>query len=208
MPPVALLSARLAAALAGALALAGCGHVPLSTMARLRSFDAMTLDPAQLRIAIRAPDWIEPRPDGAKLTFKVSRDGALLREEAFVLEPAEELAERARLAAFQRRGERIAPLRVSTADADRIRALQMEMQALRAAGAGKTALSVAAAVEACRRGETPAGPIRTTTLLQPDPATGYLVLLDEVDLRETARKAGVDLTEKLPPCGKSTLRAP
>lgn len=201
-------AARFGGAVLLAVGLSGCGHVPLTTMARLSTFDPGAIDPAQLRIAIRAPDWMEPRRGEATLKFTLGRRGGTpVREERFALEPAEAPQETARLAAHRRAGERVWPWRVTAADAARIRALQAEARALRAGDASLDRLTLAAGIEACRRGEAPAGPIRTTTLLQPDAATGYLTLLDGVDLRETARKAGVDLDERLPPCGKAALRA-
>jgi hypothetical protein len=211
VPHRPFLSRRLALPAAApllAVVLSGCGHVPLTTMARLSSFDPGSVDPAQLRVAIRAPDWMEPRSGEAMLKFTLGRRGGPpAREERFALEPAETPQETARLAAHRRTGERVWPWRVTAADVARIRALQAEAQALRATDPSLDRLTLGAAIEACRRGEAPAGPIRTTTFLQPDAATGYLTLLEGVDLRETARKAGVDLDEKLPPCGKAALRA-
>ncbi|MBL8590334.1 MAG: hypothetical protein JNK46_17500 [Methylobacteriaceae bacterium] len=211
MPHCLSLSRRLAAPAAASLlavVLSGCGHVPLTTMARLSGFDPGEVDPAQLRVAIRAPDWMEPRSGEAMLKFTLGRrSGAAVREERFALEPAESPQETARLAAHRRAGERVWPWRVTAADVTRIRALQEEARRLRATDPSLDRLTFGAAIEACRRGEAPSGPIRTTTFLQPDAATGYLTLLDGVDLRETARKAGVDLDDKLPPCGKAALRA-
>ena len=71
-----------------ALALSGCGHMPVSTMWALRGFDAATADPASLRAAIRIPESLEPRPGGVTLEVGWWRDGdeANKRDAKFVLQ--------------------------------------------------------------------------------------------------------------------------
>lgn len=144
---------RLAPALAAGLSLllSGCGHVPLTTMAKLRNFDIATADPAQLRVAIRAPDWLEPREGGAAILFKLKQGDAAEREERFALEPAEEPAETAQLAGHRLPGERIRAWRIAAAEVARARAFQEEGRAARIARPGRTQFTVATALDGCRR---------------------------------------------------------
>src|SRR5262252_2802293 len=64
--------ALLAAASAGACAnLTVISHVPLSTMSRLASLKLAEIDPAELRVAARLPDALEPRSHGVKVRIDV-----------------------------------------------------------------------------------------------------------------------------------------
>jgi hypothetical protein len=44
--------------------------------------------------------------------------------------------------------------------------------------------------------------------LKPDAATSYLVFLDDIDLRQTASDAKVNLEAYIPPCSKLSTRVP
>jgi hypothetical protein len=46
------------------LGITGCSHVPLTTMAKLLTFDMAVADPAILRVAARMPAVLMPQPDG------------------------------------------------------------------------------------------------------------------------------------------------
>ena len=64
-------------------------------------------------------------------------------------------------------------------------------------GGGQTQVSIAAGVDACRRGLLGSAPLPTTTFLRTD-AAGFLVLAEDLDLRSVV-SAG-DLAAKVPPC--------
>src|SRR5437762_11052175 len=53
------------------LAVAGCGHMPLTSMVKLARVDFETSDPAQLRAAIKLPRALQPRPNGMVLRIAV-----------------------------------------------------------------------------------------------------------------------------------------
>ncbi len=61
--------------LAVAACLSGCNGVPLATQWKLRSYDLSTADVAPLRVALRAPDWLEPTPASARVVATYWRDG-------------------------------------------------------------------------------------------------------------------------------------
>lgn len=187
-------SFRAAAAVCAAAALAGCGHVPASTMFRMRSFDALRFDPSQLRLASQGPDWLTPQPGGAHFKLTLRR-GAQTQVESFVLE---EVAERdAALSAFARPGARIDAYRLSDADAARVRALQ---DAYREPREGKGSATLAVDVKACRTREAPAGPILASTHIRLDAAQGWMTLLSNVDIRKIAQDAGEAIETRLPLC--------
>lgn len=189
------------------LLLAGCGHVPVSTMVKLRSFDPLTVDVAALRIAMRAPGWLEPVPGGAfiELTAKEKGKTEPLLKERFALEPAGEGAELDQLREFEKKGDRIWAFRLGKKEAERLRAIQAQMRAIRAvtnAQTPKRDVILTSEIKGCRRGEGATGPVIGTTYLKPDAETGYLVLLRDMDLRKVAADAGKDFDAETPTCGK------
>lgn len=173
--------------LSGCSSLHVMSHVPLATMSRLSSLKLADVAPAQLRVAARMPEHIEPRKDGVKVTVTVGQAKTEL-----ILEPSVEASELAALSRYARAGTRLWSYRLSAADGAR---LQRMITA--AAGAGQQQVSIAAGVDACRRGPLGSQPLPTTTLLRTD-ATGYLVLAEDLDLRSVVPEA--DLASKIPPC--------
>lgn len=180
-------------------ALAGCGHMPVSTIWALRSFDATTVDPAQLRAAIRIPNTLEPRPGGVTLNIGWRREGGEPHEAEFILKETTEPADLAPLAAEKRPGTSIHAFRVDPADIPKIKALQAEAIEEKARGGGRSHGSFGVGAEACRRGELAEGPLLMTTFLRTQPSGAYLTVLKDLDLRQAATK-GKPLEALAPPC--------
>ncbi|MEF3366555.1 hypothetical protein V3H18_08425 [Methylocystis sp. 9N] len=183
-----------------AAALAGCGHVPVSTMWALRSFDATTVDPAQLRAAIRIPDTLEPQPGGVTLNIGWRREGGAPHEAKFILKETTDAADLAPLAAEKRPGTRIHAFRVELADIPKIKALQAQAIEEKARGGGKTHGSFGVGAEACRRGDLADGPLPMTTFLRVEEQGPYLTVLKNVDLRSLVTKEK-SLDALVPACG-------
>lgn len=175
------------------IVLSGCSslhvmsHVPLTTMSRLSSLKLADVEPAQLRVAARMPEHIEPRKDGVKVTVTAGQ-----AKTEMILEPAVEASELAALSRYGRAGTRLWSYRLSASDSAR---LQRMITA--AAGIGQQQVSIAAGVDACRRGPPGAQPLPTTTLLRTD-TSGFLVLTEDLDLRSVVSER--DLAAKVPPC--------
>lgn len=172
------------------LVLGACGHMPLSTMYQLRNFDAATADPAVLRVAVRIPDTLEPRTRGVKLTVSHWRDGEVANKQThdFVLQETATPAERAELAGHARPGTRTYAFRVDPADVARIRAIQAETREARRDGRGKSHGTFGVTADTCRVTDLAETPVLMTTFLKTDARAGYLVLLENVDLREVIPK--------------------
>ena len=181
-------------------ALAGCGHMPVSTMWALRSFDATTVDPAQLRAAIRIPDTLEPQPGGVTLNIGWRRDGGEPHEAKFILKETTEAADLAPLAGEKRPGTRIHAFRVDSADIPKIKALQAQAIEEKARGGGKSHGSFGVGAEACRRGELADGPVLMTTFLRTQAGDPYLTVLKNVDLRTLVTKEK-NFDALVPMCG-------
>ncbi|MGL4324399.1 MAG: hypothetical protein ACRCTD_10200, partial [Beijerinckiaceae bacterium] len=157
--------------------------------------------------AMRAPDWLEPVPGGASIELIAKEKGSTepLLKERFSLEPAGEGGELDQLKEFEKKGERIWAFRLGKKEAERLRAIQAQARAIRAASNAQTPkreVILTSDIKGCRRGEGEAGPVVATTYLKPDAGTGYVVLLRDMDLRKVAKDAGVDFEAETPPCGK------
>ena len=181
---------------------AGCGHVPVSTLYHLRNFDLSTFDPSMLRVAVQLDDKIEPLPGGTLMRIAAWRkdqpEGK--QEHDFVLLPIVEKGELSPLIEFAKPGQRIHAFRVAPTDFERIRAMQEAAQAAKAKGTGQNMLTIAVEPKLCRRGDLSDRHFRSSTLVRTDPLMGYLVLLKDVDLKAEAKKAGKDVEVEIPPC--------
>lgn len=162
-------------------------HVPLATMSRLSALKLADIEPAQVRVAARMPEHIEPRKDGVKVTIAVGQTKLEL-----ILEPAVEPQELAALSRFRRAGTRLWSYRPTAADSARL-----QRMIATASAAGQQQVSIAAGVDACRRGSLGSGPLPTTTFLRSD-TTGFIVLAEDLDLRSVVPER--DLALKVPPC--------
>ncbi|MBX3527266.1 MAG: hypothetical protein KF904_13760 [Rhodoblastus sp.] len=194
------------AALASALFLAGCGHVPVSTMWALRNFDGLSVDPAFLRAAVRVPRAFQPRPGGVKVvaTWGKKGDPASERKVEIVLREASLSAEGPALAKENLPGNNLHVFRVAPNDVARLRALQAEIARAKAEKRADHG-SLGMGADACRTGDLPDGPILMTTFLKMSDETGWLTVLKNVDLRTLASK-DKPLEEITPPCGKLPQR--
>ncbi|MEQ1648979.1 MAG: hypothetical protein ABL898_10365 [Hyphomicrobiaceae bacterium] len=173
----------------------GCGHVPVASMWKLRNADAMTVDPAIIRVAVRAPAMLVARPRGAKLIVKGrATQSAQDFEREFVLEQDETAVEPV-LLRERSTGEALTMFRISTSDVPVLRSLQAQT---RSASGAKGTGSIGVKLEACRRGPLPAGPLLTTTYLKLDVDAGFVPVLAAVDLRRELDAKQLEV--ELPPC--------
>ena len=188
-PRVALAAAMLAI-------LAGCASMPVTSMVRLARTDFSTVDPAQLRVAVKLPQGISPRRDRVRLVFTATIDGVPQKQE-FVLADLADPGELSRLRADVIPGFTIHGFRLAPADIPRLAAFRADLLARKKAGAhGSMSLSVAA--DACRVGALP-DTVLLTTYLRTEQDSDFYPLLDDVDLLKAI--PGKDGAELLPPCG-------
>ena len=182
----------LAVALAGGCAdLTVMSHVPLSTMSRLSSLKLAEVEPAELRVAARLPDALEPRQGGVKVHVRITgRKQSGAAEAELILEPAAEPSELAPLSPYRRSGDQIWVYRLSASDVDHLKHLIDE-------AGGASGVSIAAGVDACYRKPYGSAALPTTTFLRTN-ATGFIVLTRDLDLRSIVSEQ--DLASRVPPC--------
>ena len=191
-PPACLLLAGL---------LAGCGHVPLTSLPKLAKIDVRTTDLVQLRAGISLPADIRPLPGGVTMTITaLPKDGGRHERKA-VLEEVRDAAELASLPVLAAPGRRFTLFRLSTADVARLGAFREEMFAGPQQSGNRGSLSLGAD-KACRLGDLSAEPVTMTGYLRTSETQDYVLLMRDFDLTEAVRAIDpkVDLATAIPPC--------
>ena len=181
--------------------LAGCGHVPLTSLPKLAKIDVRTTDLAELRAGISLPADIRPLPGGVTMTIvALPKDGGR-HERKVVLEEVRDAAELSSLPALAAPGRRFTLFRLSSADAARLGAFREEMFAGPQNSGNRGSLSLGAD-KACRLGELPAKPVTMTGYLRTSETQDYVLLMRDFDLTEAVRAIDpkVDLATAIPPC--------
>lgn len=194
---------------AAALALSACNSgVPLTTQWTLRSYDLGTADVAPLRIAVRAPDWLEPTPEKARVVAGYWRDDEAPAKRALTIRLAravhgEDAPALARLGGET--GGSLAIFEADRRDLAAIRAAQDEGRRWaqeKAKAHGDLKLDGALY---CRRGDIPQGPVLLDVFIHTDDEIGWLPLLTRHDVH----RPGADeskLEAAMPPCAKTAAR--
>jgi hypothetical protein len=173
--------------------------MPVTSMVRLARTDFSTVDPAQLRVAVKLPQGISPRRDRVRLVLTATVDGMPQKQE-FVLADLADLAdagELARLRSDVASGYAVHGFRLTPADVPRLLAFRADLLARKKAGAhGSMTLAVAA--DACRVGALP-DTVPLTTYLRTEQDSDFYPLMRDVDLLKAI--PGRNGAELLPPCG-------
>lgn len=181
-----------------ALLLGACTAIPVKTLYKLATTDMMAVDPAVLRVGVRIPDWVAPRPAGVKLELGMQQEGAAKITERFTLESIPAALEGKSLAAEAKPGYQLYAYRLPPADIPRFEAFRTTLQAKKAESGKKTQGSLGVGVDACRKTELPEGKIPATTYLRLDTESGYLPLVVDYDLKKPVE--GKNLAGLIPPC--------
>ena len=177
------------------MALAGCSHMPVTSMVKLARVDFETSDPAQLRAAIKLPRTLRARPNGVALRIAVQVGRAPEEARDFMLREIPEPAELTREAGA---GSHIFAYRIDDADLARLAAFRAELIAKKSSGQ-KGSISISVRPQACKVGELPDGPIYFSTYLRTAETKDYVTLARDVDLRSIVPNAAV--VAEIPRCG-------
>jgi len=178
------------------LAIAGCGHMPLTSMVQLARIDFSSTDPALLRAAVKLPRTVRPEGAALRITVKIASgheefSDFVLRE---VSEPNEVLALHHEL----NPDTHIFAYRLEPSEATRLAAFRNGLKAKQSASGGRGgSITIAIRPDACRAGRLPDGPIHITTYLRTAETGRYVPLARDLDLRTVAAR---DLAAALPPC--------
>ena len=177
------------------LAMAGCSHMPVTSMVKLARVDFETSDPVQLRAAIKLPRTLRPRPNGVALRIAVQVGRAPEEARDFILREMPEPAELTREASAD---SHIFTYRIDDSDLTRLTAFRTELIAKKSSGQ-KGSISISVRPQACKAGELPDGPVYFTTYLRTAETKDYVALARDVDLRSIVPNAAV--VAEIPRCG-------
>jgi hypothetical protein len=177
------------------LAMAGCSHMPVTSMVKLARVDFETSDPAQLRAAIKLPRTLRPQPNGVTLRLAVQVGRAPEEARDFMLRELPEPAELTREAGA---GSHIFAYRIDDADLARLAAFRAELMAKKSSGQ-RGSISISVRPQACKAGELPDGPIYFSTYLRTAETKDYVALTRDVNLRSIVPNAAV--VAEIPRCG-------
>jgi hypothetical protein len=180
------------------LALAGCGHMPVTSMVKLARVDFVATDPAGLRAAVKLPTAIRPLRDQVRLRLTVRLASGKEDTQDFRLTEVSDPADILSLPSEAGGGGHLFAYRLDPAEVARIAAFRDALKKQQGDGRGG-ALSISIATEACRNGELPAGPVLLTTFLRTAETGDYVPLARDVDMRSVVR--GRDLVAEMPVCG-------
>src|SRR5262249_3788057 len=152
--------------------LAGCGSVPLPSLIQLSRVNAQTTDLAMLRVAVRLPEAIKPRPGGVNMVVVVNAGGQPDQKITLLLsETRDDLSGLATRPGFSTYAYRLAPR-----DIERLAVIRAELLRNRQEGAGGSLGIGIATKEFCLVGPLPPGPLLSTTYLWTSETRKYLVL--------------------------------
>jgi hypothetical protein len=185
---------RLSLGACTAIALAGCGHMPVTSMVKLARVDFETSDPAQLCAAIKLPKSLRPRPNGVSLRTAVRVGRAREESRDFVLSELPAPSELAREAGTN---SHVFAYRIDEADLPRLTAFRTELIAKKSSGQHGS-ISISVQPRACKTDELPDGPVYLTTYLRTAETGDYVTLARDVDLRTILRERAI--VDEIPRC--------
>lgn len=185
MPPKLLLHVFLRACVT--IVLAGCGHMPVTSMVKLARVDFETSDPAQLRAAIKLPRGLRPRPNGVLLRIAVRVGRAPEEARDFMLREIPAPPELTREAGSN---VHVFAYRIDETDLTRLATFRAELIAKKNSGQGGS-ISISVQPQACQAGELPHGPVYFTTYLRTAETGDYVTLARDVDLRTIMRDRAI-----------------
>lgn len=179
-----------------AFILANCGHVPLSSLPKLKQMDFMTLDVEQLRVAVAMPEGLHVREGSAVIATGIRESaGRPALEERMILQEVQ-LDQRARTASNLPSRAQI--FRIAEEDLTRLETLRRMVRERRQEDPDGTKGYLTVTSGACRSAALPTGPILVNTLLKTASDEAYFVLTRNVNLRSVipARQ----LQSEIPAC--------
>jgi hypothetical protein len=189
---------RNATFLALALLLNGCTAIPLKTLYKLATTDMMTVDPTDVRVAVRVPEWFAEQLYGVTMTIGTSLEDKPLISEAFKLESIPLALTGKTLNAEQKKGFNLYAYRIKPSDIARVLQTRELSKKHKAESGNKVQGSLLIHVDACRKATLPEGEIPVSTYLRFDVASDFMPLTVDYDLKQEA--TGKELEAILPLC--------
>jgi len=173
---------RRARALGLAVMLAGCSSVPLSSLVQLTRINAETTDLAALRVAVRLPSALKPRPAGVNMDVLLKVTGEPDQKITFFLAETHDASDLSGFSSAARPGFSIYAYRLTPSDIERLILMRAALLKQRQDGKrGSLGVGIATK-EFCLVGALPSGSLLSTTYLLTSEMRSYVVLTDDLDL--------------------------
>jgi hypothetical protein len=189
---------RRASALGLVAVLTGCSSVPLPSVIQLSRINAETTDLAALRVAVRLPAALTPRPSGVNMDVLAKVSGEADHKTSFLLTETREAADLSSLVDAVRPGFSIHAYRLAPSEVERFALMRAALFKKRQEGRRVFAGIEVATKEFCLVGPLPPGPLLSTTYLSTSETRGYVVVTNDLDLAKVPAVA-TELS-KLGPC--------
>lgn len=165
--------------------LVGCGHVPVTTMYKLRNFDPLTIDPAAIKIAVSLPGSVQLTKDN----FRIVLGGSSKMHENSILESFS-LVEIANYAGSRNAGLPPAPglhyqiFAIARLDIERFNATRTTVRQWRMSDKAGTTGTFNVDITGCIDGILFPGPLLAATWLKPGLDENFVRLTSNIDLRK------------------------
>ena len=182
-----------------ALSISACSTVPPSSYAKLASLSPLEANPAEIRMAVIAPEQLVIRPGGAVLSIAWRPKTGEPRKKEFSLEVLSGNATAPQLIPRLNPGQHLYVLKLTDADASALLALQGEVRAAKTSGNEGQGDIGAGLRDACWTGRFPttneAMPLEAH--LRTEAGGGWTTLISGIDLKDILKSAGIG---QLPSC--------
>ncbi len=176
--------------------LAGCSHVPLTSVPALAAIDFETTEFGALRAAIEMPAALVPKLDGVRLNVRLTIEGAVAEERSYAL-VGQDLASLQTDLPNARNNRHTFVYALSPDDQRGMDAVRRAVEVAKA-NQQRGSLGVSVSVdEMCTAGNLPDGPLHVDIYLKTSETNRFVRTLDGFDLREISIE-GLDGT--LPAC--------
>jgi len=176
---------HLASLLIFAFLLAGCVGMPLTTALKLRGMDPLEVDPAQLKVAIRADERIGIPDDGVHISLKFdAEDGSLNIDDTYVVEIIRTPILTSELVDDKARWESVTMLQLSESDAQRMTRAQSLLKPYTDGRAGGS-LSFGVDVKGvCAHSPILPGKVLVDIFVRARDNDGFFAVARDLDLRQ------------------------
>lgn len=186
------------------LFISACTSIPLKTMYHLAKTDFMTVDPAQLGAAIRAPNELQEGKEGIRMEFSLwlinkKENAQTLKIKLEKVVDSEKLLS---IKPYERENYTALLYKIPEKDIDRLKIFRKQQQKRKALYGDKLKGSLSVGVSYCRTMKLTDKPILVSTWMQISNKTGLLPVMIDSDMQQEMKKDSVSLDKILPLCEK------
>ena len=184
------MQSHLASLLILASLLTGCIGMPLTTALKLRGMDPLEVDPAQLKVAIRADERLGIPEDGVHISLKFdAEDGSLNIDDTYVVEVIHNPILTPEFFDDKARWESVTVLQLSDSDAQRMTRAQSLLRPY-TDGRGAGALSFGVDVKGvCAHSPIPPGKVLIDIFVRASDNDGFFAVTRDLDLRQSGNES-------------------